>query len=77
MYSSHSSDVMHTCVNIRCKQTSQKMFLFTRDGSECPNKIMYAKAKAASSILLSCATSYDCFNTKTIKKYNKNPNKME
>ena len=53
------------------------MFLFTRFGRECPNKIMYAKANAASSILLSCATSYDCFSTKTMTKYNKRPNKME
>lgn len=47
-----------------------------RVGSECPNKIIYAKANAASNILLSCATSYDCFSMKTMTKYNKNPKKL-
>ena len=53
------------------------MFLFTRFGRECPNKIIYAKANAASSMLLSCATSYGCLSAKTMTKYNKTPNKIE
>lgn len=46
-------------------------------GRECPNKIIYAKAIAANSMLLSCATSYGCLSMKTMTKYNKIPNKME